>query len=107
MEYGLDVFLYCNVDWINVRWDRQYYSILTIALLSAKKKRKSLVIKSVRKFKASFRTKNESRNFMMEEEGLMNPSNGEGKSGGLGGRNSGAKAINERKGREGREERGR
>ena len=62
MEYGLEVFTNRDVDYINVRREPYYYSVLTITLLSAKKKMKSLVMKSLRKSKAMVGTRNDSKN---------------------------------------------
>ena len=38
MEYGLEVFLNNDVDYINIKREPQYYSVLTITLLSTKKR---------------------------------------------------------------------
>ena len=68
MEYGIEVFQNRDVEYINVRWETQYYSVLTITLLSAKNKRGSLVMKYVSNFKSAVRSRNESRILVMEEE---------------------------------------
>ena len=47
MEYGLEVFSNIDVDYINIRSAPQYHSVLTIALLSAKKEREVLEMKPV------------------------------------------------------------
>ena len=68
MEYRLEVFPNRDANYIDVRVEPQYYSILTITLLSAKKEKETLVMNSVKMFSFSIRTRNDSSTFTMMEE---------------------------------------
>ena len=68
MEYRLEMFSNIDVDCINIRSAPQYYSVLTIALLSAKKEREVLEMKPVKKVSSPVRTRNSTKNFTRNDE---------------------------------------
>ena len=83
MELGFNTLPNRNVDCINIRREPQYYYVLIITLLSAKKERKSLVMKLVSKFNYPVKNKNKSKLFVMKEEWVRNPGNDKGEEDGV------------------------